>query len=114
MADGRLGTIFVELNLDWDKFEKGQQNLLKSSTQAAEKIETNWRALGAKSDAVFQMMANKAVLAYEKIAQTAATSAAEQFRAQSAMVAKINTLNQQMAQNPLYEALGVKSSALIA
>ena len=105
----RVGTIFVELDLDYSKFERGQINLLNASKQAADKVETNWRALGQKSDTIFQAMANRAVLAYEKISKEATASAAEQFRAQSAMVAKINALNKEMARNPLYETLGIKS-----
>lgn len=109
----RLGTIYVELDLDYTKFEKGQQRILSEAKATSLSVEKNWRILGEKSDAIYNAMANGAINAYNMIASRASTSAAEQFRAQSASVAKINALNNQMAKNPLYETLGIKSVAAI-
>lgn len=109
----RLGTIYVELDLDYSKFEKGQQRVLSEAKATSLSVEKNWRTLGEKSDNIYNAMANGAINAYNMIANRATTSAAEQFRAQSAFVAKMNTLNNQMAKNPLYETLGIKSIAAI-
>ena len=109
----RLGTIYVEMDLDYSKFEKGQQKILTDAKQTSLSVEKNWKTLGEKSDIIYQAMANGAINAFNMIANKAGTSAAEQFRAQSVMVAKINALNQQQAKNPLYETLGVRSVAAI-
>jgi len=105
----RLGTIFVELDLDYSKFEKGQRKVLSEAKSTSLSVETNWRRLGAKSDAIYTAMANSAINAYTMIANKATTSAAEQYRAQAAFVSKINKLNIQRAKDPLYETLGTKS-----
>jgi len=109
----RLGTIFVELDLDATKFEKGQKAVLEQSRSTSLSVEKNWKLLGEKSDTIYQAMANGAINAYNMISNRAKTSAEEQFRAQSAFVSKINTLNTQVAQNPLYDTLGIKSVASI-
>lgn len=109
----RLGTIYVELDLDYSKFEKGQQKILSEAKSTSLSVEKNWKILGEKSDIIYKAMANGAINAYNMISNRANTSAAEQFRAQSAMVAKINALNMSMTKNSLYETLGVRSVAAI-
>jgi hypothetical protein len=108
-----LGTIYVELDLKYDKFEKSQHNLLKQSEKAAETIEGNFRRIGVTSDTIFQAMANKSVLAFEAITKASNTSLAERERAYSAHIAKINQLNQDMTKNPLFETMGIRSTAAI-
>lgn len=108
-----LGTIFVELDLSLDKWNKSTQQVLARSKSASEFMEANWRTLGSKSDTIFQAMANSAILAYEKISTGAKLSAEAQFRAQSGMLGKIQAANIQMAQNPLFKTLGIKSEAMI-
>ena len=112
MAD-RLGVVFVELDLDKTKFEKGQQQIIQQANSTALSIEKNYQILGVKSDNIFNAMARGARNAYERIAASSKTSADEQYRAQAAMVAKINSLNQEMTKNPLYETLGIRSVAAI-
>jgi hypothetical protein len=107
------GTVFVELGLDYSEFEKGQYRLLKESEAAASTIEGNYKRLQISSDTMYQAMANRAILSYQAITKESQASAAEQFRAQSAMVAKINSLNMDAAKNPLYETLGLRSVAAI-
>lgn len=108
-----LGSIFVELDLDRTKFERGQYEILKNAQQTALSIEKNYKILGVKSDEIYQAMANGAINANARIANAAKASADEQFRAQSAMVAKTNALNMDMAKNPLFETLGIRSTAAI-
>ena len=97
MGDSRLGTIFVELDLDYSKFERGQKQILTRAKQTSLSVEKNWKTLGVKSDIIYKAMAQGAINAYNMISNHAKTSAAEQFRAKSAMVAKVNALNTQMA-----------------
>lgn len=109
----KLSTLYVEMDLDRSKFEKNQAQILYNSITTSLEIEKNYRKLGIKFDVIYQAMANGAINAYAHIANSAKASADEQFRAQSAMVAKINALNIEMANNPLYATLGVRSLAAI-
>ena len=112
MAD-RLGIVYVELDLDKTKFERNQQQIIQQANSTALSIEKNYQILGVKSDNIYNAMAQGARNAYERIANASKVSADEQFRAQSAMVAKINSLNQEMTKNPLYEQMGIRSMAAI-
>ncbi|MFA5453580.1 MAG: hypothetical protein WC248_08415, partial [Candidatus Methanomethylophilaceae archaeon] len=106
-----VGEIIISLDLDPTAYTAGQKKILAGAQEAVGSIDAQWRKLGGNCDAYYAAMVQSAINSYNKIAAAAKTSAAEQFRAQSAMVAKINTLNQQMAANPLYETLGIKSQA---
>lgn len=108
-----LGTIFVELDLSLAKWDRTNQTIIRNAQSTSLSVEKNWQLLGTKSDRIFQAMANGAINAYNMITNRSQTSAAEQFRAQSAMVSKINALNMQMEKNPLYDTLGVRSVAAI-
>jgi len=112
-----LGTVYVEINLDKTKFEKRQQQLLsdikKITSEVEGSLQKSFQNLGVKTDNIYRLMANNAIVAYERIAKAASTTAAEEFRSRAAMVAKINSLNVEKAQNPLYDTLGVKSQAMI-
>ena len=110
---GRLGTVFVELDLDKTKFESSQRKILDEARTTSLRIEKNYRALRVTSDNMYQAMANAATNAYTMITNAAKVSAQEQFRAQSVFIAKINALNIQKARNPLFETLGVKSQRMI-
>jgi len=112
MAD-RLGIVYVELDLDKTKFERNQQQIIQQANSTALSIEKNYQILGVKSDNIYNAMAQGARNAYERIANASKVSADEQFRAQSAMVAKINALNQEMTKNPLYDQMGIRSMAAI-
>jgi hypothetical protein len=108
-----LGQIYVELDLDWTPFQKSQERLKAEATSAAATIEGNFKRLGVTSDTVFQAMANKAVLAFDSIKTGGKASASEVERAYASMVAKINTINQDMTKNPLFEQMGIRSVAAI-
>ena len=115
MGNERLGTVYIEVKLDSTKSERQQQKLLndikKIGVEGEAGLTKSFSNLGVKTDRIYQLMANKAIASYQRITTSANTSASEQYRAQAAMVAKINTINQQMARNPLYETLGIKSVA---
>jgi len=117
MAGERLGTVYVEVKLDSTKMERQQVKLLsdikKIGVEGEAGLTKSFSNLGVKTDQIYQLMANKAVKSYERITASANVSAAEQFRAQAAMIAKVNALNMQMTKNPLYETLGIRSVAAI-
>ena len=108
-----LGTIYTELDLDFSKYEKNQYKVLESAKATSLSIEKNFQSMGVRSDAIFQAMANGAINSYNMIAHSAKASAAEQFRTQSALISKINTLNIDAAKNPLFSTLGIRSQAEI-
>jgi len=112
-----VGLLYFELDLDTTKFVKQQENLNKQIKNVAqntnEALQLGYQNLGVRADAYYQLQANLAIKSYERITQAAKQSADEQFRAQSAMVAKINSINAEMTKNPLYEQLGIRSMAAI-
>lgn len=112
-----VGLLYFELDLDTTKFVKQQEALNKQIKNVAqntnEALQLGYQNLGVKADAFYQLQANLAIKSYERITQSANTSAAEQVRAQSSMVAKINAINQEMTKNPLYEQMGIRSMAAI-
>lgn len=111
------GTIYTELDIDLSKFQAKQKTIVNQISKLGKDSEValtqGFMNLGVTADNVFRLMAVSAQKSYEKITNSAKTTAAEQVRAQSAMVAKINSLNMEMTKNPLYETLGIRSVAAI-
>lgn len=90
-----LGTVFVELSLD-DKVYKQKLGETLTSTEATAKgIEASWKALGTKSDAVFNSQRLAAENAYTLISKAGTFSAEEIARAQKASADKIMQINEQ-------------------
>ncbi|MEN6464448.1 MAG: hypothetical protein ABFD62_04625, partial [Syntrophaceae bacterium] len=81
MADHKIGTVFVELDLDPSRYTKGQQQLYKAATQTSLNIEQNFKNLGIKSSAEFDLMRQKATNAYNMIANSAKATANDILRA---------------------------------
>lgn len=106
-----VGEIIIALDLDPTAYTAGQKKILAGAKEAVGSIDAQWRKLGGNCDAYYAAMVQSAINSYNKIAAAAKTSSAEQFRAQSAMVAQVNALHQKMNANPLYETLGIKSQA---
>jgi len=109
----RLGVIFVELDIDKDRWTRANRAVLEESKQTSLNVEENFKKLGVRSDVIYKTMANNAIEAFNSIKYHSKATADEIFRSQSAMVAKINSLNQEMKRNPLYETLGIRSVAAI-
>jgi hypothetical protein len=109
-----VASIFTELDIDLSKFKSKQETILKDieliGSKADKALQYSFQKLGVTADQTYQMMANLAIKAYEKISASANASAAEQYRAQASMVAKINALNQQMAASPGLSMLGIRST----
>ena len=95
MAGKKLGSVFVELGLDSTEFTKGEAKILQSAQSTSLKMEQNWRTLGGHSDLIFNAMKTNITNAYDAIANKSTTSAAERLRAEEAMHAKLQTLNEQ-------------------
>ncbi len=90
-----LGTVFVELSLD-DKIYKQKLSEILTSTQTTAKgAETAWKALGVKSDAMFEAQARAAQNAYTLIKSSATSTSADIMRAEEAKNAKLTQLNEQ-------------------
>ena len=92
---GRIGTLFVELDLDTDKFTKAQQNLHKEATRVTLDVEKNYKNLGIKSAQQMDMMRAKIVNSYDGIAHSAKSTADDILRAEKAKNAKLRQLNDQ-------------------
>jgi hypothetical protein len=116
--NGRIGTVFVEMDLDKTKFEAKQQKLKddvqKLATDVERSLQHAMQNLGVQSDTIYQLMANKAIASYKRISDAANASASEQIRAKQSMIAQINALNTQLAKSPAFEGIGIRSSTAIA
>jgi len=95
VASHSIGKIFVELDLDADRYTKGQQRLLKDAKQTSLSIEENFRKLQIKSSAQFNLMRQKAINANNMIANSAKATANDRVRAERAMTKKLSRLNDQ-------------------
>ena len=95
MAQNPVGTMFVELDLDDSKFTRKQKEILQSANSTSTEIETNFKRLGGTSDAMYTAMRQSAQNSFAGIANSSKASAAEIQRAQEALTARINSLNEQ-------------------
>lgn len=96
MAAGRpIGTVFVELDLDPSRYTKGQQQLLRDAKQTSFYIEDNFKALGIKSAATFDLMREKINNNFKAIANNAKATANDIVRAEEAKHRQLTALNEQ-------------------
>ncbi|MEN6421442.1 MAG: hypothetical protein ABFD76_05785, partial [Smithella sp.] len=96
MAEGRsIGTVFVELDLDPSRYTKGQQQLYKDATRTSLSIEENFKKLGIKSSAEFDLMRQKASNAFEGIKNSHKATANDIMRAEQAKADAIKRINEQ-------------------
>lgn len=96
MAEGRsIGTIFVELDLDPSRYTRGQQQLYKDATTTSLSIEENFKKLGIKTAAEFDLMRAKIANAYTSITHDARATANDIVRAEQAKNAQLAALNEQ-------------------
>ena len=95
MAGGRLGTVFVELSLD-DKVYRQKLGETLTSTQATAKgIETSWRTLGTKTDAIYDQQRRSYQNALTLIKNSTDSTKQDIIRAEQAAAAKIKAINEQ-------------------
>lgn len=91
----KLGTVFVELSLDDKIYRQKLSETLTSTTTTAKGIETSWKALGVKSNAIFEAQARAVQNAYTLIKNSATSTANDIIRAEEAKNAKLKVLNEQ-------------------
>ena len=89
-----IGTIFAELDLDPSRYTKAQQQLLKDATRVTLDIEQNFRKMGIKSSAEFDLMRAKIQNSYEMIRSSAQATANDVLRAEQAKNAQLKALHE--------------------
>lgn len=92
---GSVGTIFAEIDLDSSRYLKSQQKLLQDATSTSLSIEANFRNLGVKSSAEFDLMRQKITNSYEMIKNSSQATANDIVRAEQAKNNQLNSINEQ-------------------
>jgi hypothetical protein len=96
MAAGRsIGTVFCEIDLDSSRYLRSQKQLLKDATSTSLSIEQNFKNLGVRSSAEFDLMRAKISNSYNMIASNAKATANDILRAEQAKNAQLKALNEQ-------------------
>ncbi len=91
----KAGTIFVELQLDDKIYKQKLSEQLAGGQATAKGIEASWRALGAKSDAVYEAQRRTAENAYTLIKNSALSSSRDIMRAEEAKGARLKQIYEQ-------------------
>lgn len=96
MATGRsIGTVYAEIDLDSSRYLRSQKQLLKDATSTSLSIEQNFKNLGVRSSAEFDLMRAKITNSYNMIASSAKATANDIIRAEQAKNAQLKALNEQ-------------------
>jgi len=90
----RLGTIYVELNLDDKNFKQRLSEVKEGSVATAKGIEQSWKYLGGQSDAMFDQQRKSAQNAYTLIKTSATSTASDIARAQESLAARIKSIDE--------------------
>lgn len=90
----RLGTIYVELNLDDKNFKQRLSEVKEGSVATAKGIEQSWKYLGGQSDAMFDAQRRSAQNAYTLIKTSATSTASDIARAQESLAARIKSIDE--------------------
>jgi hypothetical protein len=109
-----LGTVFVELSLDDNTYKQKLGDTLTSTQATAKGIETAWKALGSKSEAMFDSQRLAAENAYTLIKNSAISSTDAIIRAEELKAAKINSINEQQFGTQLSFIEKIKSNWVAA
>ena len=80
----KVGTIFAEVDLDFEPYTRAQKKLVKDATSSTLNIEKSYKDLGIKSAKEFDLMRAKVSNSYNRITKDAKTSAADIVRASKA------------------------------
>ena len=92
---GSVGTIFAEIDLDSSRYLKSQQKLLQDAKSTTLNIEQNFKNLGVKSSAEFDLMRQKITNSYEMIKNSSQATANDIVRAEQAKNNQLNSINEQ-------------------
>lgn len=95
MAGSRLGTVFVELQLDDKIYKQKLADIEPNAIATARGVETAWRALGTKSGEYFDQQRKAAENAYTLIKNSASATANDIIRAHEAMNTKLKAIDEQ-------------------
>lgn len=95
MTGTPVGTIFAELDLDTSRYTRAQKGLLKDATTTTLNIESNFKKLGVKSSAEFDLLRAKAQNSFERIKNSAQSTANDIVRAERAKNAQLKSLQEQ-------------------
>ena len=90
-----LGTIFVEMDIDRDRWSGAQRRLLKDATSTSLRIEDNFRKLGIKSSAEMDLMRAKITNSFNMIKNSSQATANDIVRAEQAKNNQLKALNEQ-------------------
>jgi len=91
----KLGTIFVEMDIDRDRWAGAQRKLLKDATSTSLRIEDNFRKLGIKSSAEMDLMRMKITNSFNMIKNSSQATANDIVRAEKAKNEQIKQLHDQ-------------------
>ncbi len=96
MPAGRsIGTIFVDFDVNFDPITRGQKKLLQESQTVGITLEENFRRLGIRTSAEFDLMRQKITNAYARITQDARATANDVLRAEQEKNRQLAALNEQ-------------------
>jgi len=93
MANQSVGTIFVELDLDPSRYMRAQQTIRKEAESGAKILEKNFKNLGIKSSAHFDLLRAQAVQSFEAIKRSGKATADDLVRAERAKADRIKQIN---------------------
>jgi len=95
MSGQPVGTMFAEMDLDLTKLEKGLKEAYKRTVAGTEKFEQQFKALGIKSDRMFESQKQMAIASNNAILASTKATANDRARAEKAMHDKIAQLNKE-------------------
>jgi tape measure domain-containing protein len=96
MATGhRIGTITVDLDLNPKRYMKAQQTIRKEAENGAQVLEKNFKNLGMKSGAMYDLMRAQAEQSYRAIVKSGKAKGAELVEVEAATARKIEQINRQ-------------------
>ncbi|RJR40799.1 MAG: hypothetical protein C4576_19740 [Desulfobacteraceae bacterium] len=90
-----LGTVFVELDLQYDQFNKKLDRVKQDASVVTLETEKNFQNLGLKSAQHFEYLRAKAENAYQGILHSASSTATDIIRAEKAKNEQLERLNEQ-------------------
>lgn len=93
MANQSVGTIFVELDLDPSRYMRAQQTIRKEAESGAKILEKNFKNLGIKSSAHFDLLRAQAVQSFEAIKRSGKATTDDLVRAERAKADRIKKIN---------------------
>ncbi len=90
-----IGTIFAEIDLDTSRYLRSQQQLYKAATTTTLSIEQNFKNLGIKTSAEFDLMRARVENAYNGIRNSSKATENDLVRAAQARAAQLKAIDEQ-------------------